>query len=515
MALEDSLSRVPGLAGYLGRQQFDREQSLSGLQQASAATTLAATLKAQQEGEQIKGILASSPDLQTAIPKLAALGPSGITVATHLAALEKARKSNELMSGAMQGGTAGLNDPDVIDRIAQAHFAAGDHVNAAAAMTLADKRRAQLRDATALAGMKSSPAVPAIAPDVQETQQAADQGTASPVPSAAVPARPGGVPDYLLTSPHVGASAKSLQARIDAGLIPSGAAAEKQIENLGTAHNTMVQAKMMLAQRGDQAKELKITTPGPEKTPAQRKATAAMVAAGMPLSQAVPGMGTAAVQERSEARNDAIEQIKQETGMSDAQAGEELANRNIGFAAGKRSTSQLTTMLGATRQAVDQLDFNVKKVSDEMAKLPSSDLSPIINAIARGASKWTGDPAYSSLFFYMHAAAMESARILQGGQASIAQLHQGAADEARKWADANFTTPAAWNQGVAPAMHAEGSERIKTYERAIAAARVGQQNPAAPPSPNLPTASPYVEVRITASGKRLGKKADGTVEEIK
>lgn len=491
MALEDSLSRVPGLAGYLGRQQFDREQSLAGLQQATAATTLAANLKAQQEGAQIKEVLAGSPDLATAIPKLAALGPNGIAVATHLAALDKAKKSNELMSQAMAGsGAGGLNDPDTLDRLAQAHLAAGDHVNAAAVGTLADKRRAQMRDTAALTGMKSTPAAPAIAPDVQETQQAADQGTPAPVPSAPSPARPGGVPDYLLQSPHVGASAKSLQARIDAGMIPTAAAAEKQIENLGTAHNTMVQAKMMLEQRGAQAKELKVVTPGPEKTPAQRKATAAMVAAGMPLSQAVPGMGTAAVQERNEARNDAIEQIKQETGMSDAQAGEELANRNIGFAAGKRSTSQLTTMLGATRQAVDQLDFNVKKVSDEMAKLPSSDLSPVINAIARGGSKWTGDPAYSALFFYMHAAAMESARILQGGQASIAQLHQGAADEARKWADANFTTPAAWNQGVAPAMHAEGAERIKTYQRAIDAAKVGQQNPAAKPSPNAPVAAP-------------------------
>src|SRR5437899_9950853 len=142
MALEDVLGRVPGLGGYLGRQQFDREQSLAQLQQASAATTLAATLKAQQEGAQIKAVLAESPDLQSAIPKLAALGPTGIATATHLAALEKARKSNELMSNAMSGSGAGLNDPDMLDRLAQAHLAAGDHVNAAAIGTLADKRRA-------------------------------------------------------------------------------------------------------------------------------------------------------------------------------------------------------------------------------------------------------------------------------------------------------------------------------------------------------------------------------------
>src|SRR5882672_11702930 len=193
MALEDSLARVPGLAGFLGRQQFDREQSLAGLHQAAAATTLATQLKASQEGAQIKAVLAESPDLATAIPKLAALGPTGIATATHLAALEKARKSNELMTNAMSGG--GLADPDKLDRLAQAHLAAGDHTNAAAIGTLADKRRAQLRDAAALTGMKSAPAVPAVAPDVQEAQQAADQGLAAPVPSVAQPARSGGVPD--------------------------------------------------------------------------------------------------------------------------------------------------------------------------------------------------------------------------------------------------------------------------------------------------------------------------------
>src|SRR2546430_16631242 len=90
-----------------------------------------------------------------------------------------------------------------------------------------------------MGGRKPPPAAPAIAPDVQETTQAADQGLAAPAPSAPVPAQPGGVPDYLLTRPHVGESAKALQARINAGMIPTAAVAEKNIENLTAAHNTM------------------------------------------------------------------------------------------------------------------------------------------------------------------------------------------------------------------------------------------------------------------------------------
>ena len=197
----------------------------------------------------------------------------------------------------------------------------------------------------------------------------------------------------------------------------------------------------------------------------------AMVASGMPLAQAVPGWGTAAVKARNAAKNEAIRQIIAETGMDELNAGKELAQRQIDYFAGRRSTTQLNTMLGATRQAVKQLDFNVDKVTQEMRKLPSTDLSPLINGIIRGEERWTGNPAYSSLYFYMHAAAMESARILQGGQASIAQLHQGAAEEAKKWADIGLT-PKMW-ASVAKAMHDEGAGRIKTYTDAMDEQRVG------------------------------------------
>lgn len=207
--------------------------------------------------------------------------------------------------------------------------------------------------------------------------------------------------------------------------------------------------------------------------PFDKVSAGSAAATGQPLNQIVPGYGKAAAKNREQARAEAIAQIMAQTGMSNQEAGAELARRSIDFVAGKRSVTQLNTMLGATRQAIDQLEFNVKKVSETMKKLPSSDLSPLINSIIRGEEKWTGNPAYSELYYFMNAAAMESARILQGGQASVAQLHQGAADEAKKWADAHMTTPKAWNEGVAPAMIAEGRERLKTYERAIGAQRGG------------------------------------------
>ncbi len=208
-------------------------------------------------------------------------------------------------------------------------------------------------------------------------------------------------------------------------------------------------------------------------TAGDTKSTGAMIATGMPVAQAVPGYGTQATVERRAARAEAINQIKAEKpGMTDEQAGAELANRQIDYVAGKRSVGQLTTMLGATRQAVDQLDFNIKKAKEEMAKLPSTDLSPILNAIARGEQRWTGNPAYSSLFYYLSATGQESARILSGGQASVAQLHAGAQEEAKKWVNINMT-PAMF-ESVANAMREEGQARVKTFESAIEAAAINR-----------------------------------------
>jgi hypothetical protein len=229
--------------------------------------------------------------------------------------------------------------------------------------------------------------------------------------------------------------------------------------------------------------EDKLKNEGAKLTDTERASSAAQVATGQPLMQVVPGWGGQAVNARREVRAAAIDLIKKENPeMTDEQAGMELSRRSVAFQAGTRSTVQLTTMLGATRQAVTQLEFNVDRAREEMAKLPSTNLSPIINAIIRGEERWTGDPAYSSLFFYMNAAAMESARLLSGGQASIAQLHEGARAEAEKWANINMT-PAMF-ESVAKAMKAEGHERLRDFQLAIQAQIPGGGGPSPAPAPS-------------------------------
>jgi hypothetical protein len=235
-----------------------------------------------------------------------------------------------------------------------------------------------------------------------------------------------------------------------------------------------------------------------EVSPEDLQSMAGQAASGEPLTQIVPGYRQDATALRQKVRAAAIEKIrKDDPGLSAEDAGLELANRTIEFQAGKRSETQLITMLGATHQAVDQLSFNIGKVKEEMGKLGSTDLSPVLNAIARGEEKWTGEPAYSSLFFYMQAAAVESARILSSGQASIAQLHQGAMEKAQEWANINMT-PASWD-AVSKAMEEEGAYRLKTFQDAIKFQRRG----AKPDAPSAPPPSSGKTIKYDSGGNRL------------
>ena len=219
-------------------------------------------------------------------------------------------------------------------------------------------------------------------------------------------------------------------------------------------------------------------SPDEPMSPDQLASNGAAFATGMPLSQIVPGYGKQAVAKREEVKNEGMKQIMAETGMDAKQAGGEWAQRQIDYVAGKSSSRQLTVMQGATKQAVSQLDFNIKKTNEEMAKIPSSELSPLINAIARGTEKWTGNPQYSSLYYYLGGAAIEAARIRSGGQASVAQLHAGAQEEAKQWANINMT-PASW-KAVAAAMQQEGHAKLKTYVDALNSQRIGGGNTALP-----------------------------------
>ena len=193
-----------------------------------------------------------------------------------------------------------------------------------------------------------------------------------------------------------------------------------------------------------------------------------MVKEGAPPGSAVKGMGRIAGAEWSKARKKATQEIADEMHISLSEAGAELARRQVDYVAGRSSTTQMTKVLGALRPAVDQLDKNTAKATEILKVIPSSDFSPILNAVARGEEEWTGDPKYSSLFFLISGIAKEAARITSGGTLSAAQLNVQAAEEAKKWLDTNSTPKSMIAPGgLFETLNWEGKTRIEVQEKAI------------------------------------------------
>jgi hypothetical protein len=63
MALEEALARVPGLGGYLARQQFDQQQQLGQVAQAAHTVGLAGALQQLQQEQQLRSGLAGLQDV--------------------------------------------------------------------------------------------------------------------------------------------------------------------------------------------------------------------------------------------------------------------------------------------------------------------------------------------------------------------------------------------------------------------------------------------------------------------
>lgn len=123
--LESTLASIPGYGGYLAKRKYDEQEEAGDLQKMHTLQSILAQLQQQETMKQF--------------------------------------------SGAM----GGAGTPEQLDAAAM-KMAAGGHPGAAAISALADKRRKQTADAATLKTIQSAPAV---MPDPQEAQQAADQGT--------------------------------------------------------------------------------------------------------------------------------------------------------------------------------------------------------------------------------------------------------------------------------------------------------------------------------------------------
>lgn len=120
----------------------------------------------------------------------------------------------------------------------------------------------------------------------------------------------------------------------------------------------------------------------------------AQIAAGMPITQVIPGLGKGAVGKREAARKEGIRQIMEETpGMTPTEAGIELAQRQIDYAASKTGRMQQERTVGATAANISMASSEARKmvaiVKDVSAKMDLTEY-PSINAVENAVSKGTG-----------------------------------------------------------------------------------------------------------------------------
>ncbi len=106
---EGVLAGIPGLGGYLASQEQRTGREQRDLAQTTGVLGLLSQIKAQDQQEQIRGVLSQSAKIEDAIPALTRLGPMGIQTATQLGQLSQTlRKETQGQSI----GAGGLRMPD-------------------------------------------------------------------------------------------------------------------------------------------------------------------------------------------------------------------------------------------------------------------------------------------------------------------------------------------------------------------------------------------------------------------
>lgn len=150
--------------------------------------------------------------------------------------------TEKLTSGAGGGILGGMNDPDLMEAVGTKLALAG-HPGGAALVNAAERARAKRAAASTFSTMKSG-----VAPDPQETEQAADLGT----PAPATPSQ--GLFSGLMQSPYVGKEAGLLQSQLNSAKDANPESWMRHYERLSASHNSS-------QQRADAALERNLNLP--------------------------------------------------------------------------------------------------------------------------------------------------------------------------------------------------------------------------------------------------------------
>lgn len=143
-SFEGVLAGIPGYGGYLAKRQYNEQSGLSDLKTVSGVLGLQDALETRQQKEAVKGVLSSSPDIQTALPQLVKLGPLGVETAKTLIGFNKEQATADAMTSLTKGD---INNPDAVERL-------GLITNHAGLLTMADRQRKQAADRSAFTALQ-------------------------------------------------------------------------------------------------------------------------------------------------------------------------------------------------------------------------------------------------------------------------------------------------------------------------------------------------------------------------
>ncbi|MHB8815841.1 MAG: hypothetical protein ACYDAE_21625 [Steroidobacteraceae bacterium] len=201
---------------------------------------------------------------------------------------------------------------------------------------------------------------------------------------------------------------------------------------------------------------------------------------------------------------DLAAQIQKERGGDVA----DVPGARAGFKADASSLQQRQRFVDAGNQFIKNMVKQADLVDSLMTKGTASGV-PVINKwIQAGRKGLTGDPDVTALDTAIRGLAREHQRIVTG-VTSNAQLHvaaQQTADELLNIAQ----TPKQMRAAI-KVMREEAKNAVDAGNAEVAEIRTRMRGSTGAAAPS----TKYIETRKTADGRTLGKKADGTIEEVK
>lgn len=186
----------------------------------------------------------------------------------------------------------------------------------------------------------------------------------------------------------------------------------------------------------------------------------AVVAQGVPITQ-VSGYSAAA---KTKARDAAFKFIMQQNpGMSKAEAGIELARRQMDWKARQGALGASEKMTAGTERGILEIQNDMETLDSLIDATASKFDAKFLNKSVNEIRRQTNDPDIGRLDLAAKQVAMKYERALTGGLMSVAQLHAGAQEDAKKILNGDMTP--AQMRALMPLMKRELDNALKAGKK--------------------------------------------------